>query len=109
MPFGTWFKSLFSHKPSPHNLAGGLASAKVTLDQFAVIEHWDWIGQFDAAATSAINSLNAYQPGEPKDEIVQALNAAVGILENVQGLSDKDKLAIIAFTGVAESALNMLG
>jgi hypothetical protein len=108
MSFGTWFKNLFHHV-NPHNLAGALGAAKTTIDQLAVIEKWSWVGQFDTAATTAINGLNNWTAGSSTAEISQALNTAVGILNGVEGLSQKDKEVISVFVVAAESALAFLG
>jgi hypothetical protein len=108
MSFGSWFKNLFHHV-NPHNLAGALAAGKATIDQLAVIEKWDWVSQFDTAASTAITGLNNWTEGSSTTEISQALNTAVGILNGVQGLSPKDKEVISVFVVAAESALAFLG
>lgn len=104
----SWFKNLFHHV-NTHNLAGALGAAKASIDQLAVVEKWDWISQFDKAAGSAITSLNTWQPGDSTVEITQSLNAAIGIVNSVQGLSDKDKMVITVFVTAAETALAFLG
>jgi hypothetical protein len=104
----SWFKSLFHHV-NAHNLSGALGAAKTSIDQLAVVEKWDWISQFDKAAGSAITSLNTWQKGDSTVEISQSLNAAVGILNSAQGLSDKDKMVITVFVTAAETALAFLG
>ena len=45
----SWLKKLFSHV-NAHTLAGALGAAKISIDQLAVVEKWDWISQFDQAA-----------------------------------------------------------
>ena len=104
----SWFKNLFRHV-NTHNLAGALGAAKTSIDQLAVVEKWSWISQFDQAAGSAITSLNTWQKGDSTTGITQSLNAAVGILNSVKGLSDKDKLVITVFVTAAETALAFLG
>ena len=104
----SWFKNLFHHV-NTHNLAGALGAAKTSIDQLAVVEKWDWISQFDQAAGSAITSLSKWQKGDSTAEITQSLNAAVGIVNSAQGLSDKDKLVITVFVTSAETALAFLG
>ena len=104
----SWFKNLFHHF-NPHNLAGALGAAKTSIDQLAVVEKWDWISQFDKAAGSAITSLNTWQKGDSTAEITQSLNAAVGILNSAQGISDKDRMVITVFVTAAETALAFLG
>ena len=104
----SWFKNLFHHV-NTHNLAGALGAAKTSIDQLGVVEMWGWISQFDTAAGSAIASLNTWQKGDSTVEITQSLNAAVGILNSAQGLSDRDKLVITVFVTAAESALAFLG
>ena len=108
MGFFDWLKQLFHHI-NPHNLAGALSAGKVTIDSLGQIEHWAWIPQFDAAASDAIKGLNTWQPGQPTTQIVQSLNLAVSVLNDVQGLSQKDKVAIDTFVGAAEAALQFLG
>jgi len=104
----SWFKNLFHHI-NPHNLAGALGAAKTSIDQLAVVEKWEWIPQFDKAAGSAITSLSAWQKGDSTVEITQSLNTALGIVNSVQGLSDKDKMVITVFVTSAETALAFLG
>ena len=104
----SWFKNLFRHV-NTHNLAGALGAAKTSIDQLAVVEKWNWISQFDQAAGSAITSLNTWQTGDSTAEITQSLNAAVGIVNSAQGVSDKDKLVITVFVTTAETALAFLG
>jgi len=104
----SWFKNLFHHI-NTHNLAGALGAAKTSIDQLATVEKWDWISQFDQAAGSAITSLNTWQKGDSTKEITQSLNAAVGIVNSVQGLNAKDKMVITVFVTAAETALAFLG
>ena|SRR5271166_5020044 len=104
MSVGSWFKNLFHHV-NPHNLAGALGAAKASIDTIGVVEKWDWLPQFDQASTTAITALNSWKPGDPSAEITESLQAAVGVLQTVQGVSDKDKLIIGVFVSAAESAL----
>ncbi|HVP55296.1 MAG TPA: hypothetical protein VMU45_09900 [Candidatus Eisenbacteria bacterium] len=108
MSIGSWFKNFFHHI-NPHNLAGALAAAKTALEGLNNVEHWPWFSQFETASTTAINALNTWQPGQPTTEITQALNAAVGILNSVEGLSAKDKSTVSVFVSAAEAALAFLG
>jgi hypothetical protein len=108
MSIGSWFKNFFTHV-NPHNLAGALAAAKIALEGLNNVEHWPWFPQFETASTTAINALNNWQPGQPTTEITQALNAAVGILNSVEGLSAKDKSTVSVFVSAAEAALAFLG
>lgn len=108
MGFGSWFRNLFKHVNN-HNLAGALAAAKTTIDNLGAIEKWDWLPQFDDAATKAIAALNAWQPGQPKDQIIQSLNLSVEVLSSVEGLSAKDKQLIAIYVGAAQSALAFMG
>jgi len=105
MSLGSWFKNAFHHV-NPHNLAGALAAAQTTIDTVGAVEKWDWLPQFDQASTTAIAALSNWKPGDPASAgITGALQAAVSILQGVQGLSDKDKLIVSVFVAAAESAL----
>ena len=107
MGFLNWLKKIF-HNVNAHKLAGALAASKTTIDSLGLIEKWDWLPQFDGAATTAINALDSWQPGQSITQIEQALQLCVSILNGVQGLSDKDKAVITIFVDAAETDLALL-
>ena len=107
------FASFFKHipKPNPHNVAGALGAAKATLDTIGAAEHFAWLPDFDKAAGTAITSLNAWQPGQPTDQVAQSLNAAVAVVNGIpdHNIDSKTKAIISVFVGAAETALAFVG
>jgi len=109
MPLGSFFKNLFHHAKDPKTVASALLAAKTTVDQLGALHKWNWLPQFDNEVNNAVTALNNWQPGQPTTQITQALNAAITIVNGVEGISQHDKAEIGIFIGVAESALVFLG
>ena len=104
MGFFSWLKKTFGHFNAQH-AAAALAVGQRGVDQIGAIENWPWLPDFDKTITPVIQDLNKWQKGQPTQQIVEGLNAAIDILNAAPGLSAKDKAIVDICIDSGEAAL----